>query len=71
VIIAFLSISLNMLRDCKIEQEEYRMSSLVINHVSLALILVITLLNVLMSAIGYVGPPIQLHAGNASSPVIG
>jgi len=51
VAVGVLSLSLNFLRDCRLEREEYRTSALAINYTSLALVFVISTLNVIISAL--------------------
>lgn len=45
-----LFLSLNLMRDCRLHQQEYRVSALAINYVTLGLSMVVTALNLLISA---------------------
>ncbi len=50
VIVATLSLTLNLLRDCRLERAEFRMSALVINYFSLGCVSLISVLNIIISA---------------------
>ncbi|XP_037089202.1 ninjurin-2-like isoform X3 [Pollicipes pollicipes] len=50
VLIGVLSLSLNLLRDCRLDRDEYAKSANAINYTSLAFVFVITTTNVLISA---------------------
>ncbi|XP_049777901.1 ninjurin-1-like isoform X2 [Schistocerca cancellata] len=49
-VMGVLFLSLNLLRDCRLHQQSYRASALVINYIALALSVVVTALNLLISA---------------------
>ena len=51
MIVAVLSLTLNMLRDCKLDREEYRLSALIINYFSLGCVSFISVLNIIISAV--------------------
>ncbi len=51
VIVGLLSMTLNLLRDCRLEREEYRVSALIINYFSLGCVFVISTLNVLIAGL--------------------
>jgi len=51
VLLGVLSLSLNFLRDCRLHREEYRASALAINYLSLALVFLISSLNIIISAL--------------------
>ncbi|XP_043197097.1 ninjurin-A-like isoform X4 [Amphibalanus amphitrite] len=50
VLIGVLSLSLNLLRDCRMDREDYARSANGINYTTLAFVFVITTTNVLISA---------------------
>ena len=50
-VVAVLSFSLNLLRDCRLEQENYRISALIINYFSLGCVFVISTLNILIAGL--------------------
>ena len=50
MIVACLSLTLNLLRDCRLEREEYRISALVINYFSLGCVSVVGVLNIILAA---------------------
>ena len=50
MIVGVLSLTLNMLRDCRLDKEEYRLSALIINYFSLACVSVISVLNIIIAA---------------------
>jgi len=50
-IVALFSFSLNFLRDCRLEQETYKTSALVINYFSLGLVFLTSTLNVLIAGL--------------------
>ena len=45
-----LSLSLNMMRDCRIDQHDYRISALAINYFSLATVFVVSVINIVIAA---------------------
>jgi len=49
ICVGVLSLSLNLMRDCRLHLESHRTSALVINNVSLGLVFLITVLNILVS----------------------
>merc|ERR1712141_138884 len=49
-IIAILSLSLNLLRDCRLEREDNRMTALIINYFSLGITFIISVLQIFISA---------------------
>ena len=49
-IVGVLSLTLNLLRDCRMEQEEYRISALAINYFSLGCVSAISVINILIAA---------------------
>merc|ERR1711935_294057 len=50
-IVALISFSLNFLRDCRLEQETYKTSALVINYFSLGLVFLTSTLNILIAGL--------------------
>merc|ERR1712141_134281 len=50
-VVAILSVTLNMLRDCRLEREDYRVSALIINYFSLGCVFVISTLNILIAGL--------------------
>lgn len=50
VVIGVLSLSLNLLHDCRLDREEFARSATAINYTSLSLVFTITTVNVLISA---------------------
>ena len=50
VLIGVLSLSLNLLRDCRMDREDYARSANGINYTTLAFVFVITTTNVLIAA---------------------
>ena len=56
-----LSLSLNLMRDCRLHLESHRTSALVINNVSLGLVFLITVLNILVS-------PFEVYPLPATAP---
>ena len=50
MVIGILSLSLNLLRDCRLDQEEYARSANALNYTSLALVFLATTANVVIAA---------------------
>jgi hypothetical protein len=50
VLVAVLSMSLNMLRDCRLDKEEYNFSALLLNYFSLGCVTLISVLNIILNA---------------------
>lgn len=50
IFVAVLSLSLNMLRDCRLHIAEYRCSAVALNYINLGSVFVITTLNILVMA---------------------
>ena len=48
--VGILSLSLNLLRDCRLDREEYARSANALNYTSLALVFLATTANVLIAA---------------------
>ena len=50
IIVAVLSLSLNLLRDCMLDREEYAWSANFLNYFSLSTVTIVMFLNVIISA---------------------
>ena len=50
IVVAVLSLSLNMMRDCMLDREEYAFSANFLNYFSLSTVTIISFLNVIISA---------------------
>ena len=52
MVVGLLTLSLSMLRDCKLHLESYRISTLVIGHINLASVFIIAAVNIIISGFG-------------------
>lgn len=52
LVVGLLSVSLSMLRDCRLHLPHYRISATVINNLNVILVYVITVLNVIITGFG-------------------
>lgn len=52
LMVAFFSLSLSMLRDCCLENHEYKISALFINYINVISVFLIAVINIIMTAFG-------------------
>ena len=50
ILMGILCLSLNLMRDCRLHLHEYHMSAVIINHITVGFAVVVSTLNLLISA---------------------